>query len=459
MEDAGVVPGLVLADARFLFHERDAGAGRGAQQLQCAREPDDAAADHQYRSFRHLRAPVASVVNHPALRIMTPPTDALAATLAPAGRARIHMSVPHMSGDEQQYIQDAFTSNWLSSVGPNLEGFEREIAERLGHDVLALGVASGSAALHLALRAAGVEAGDRVAVSSTTFIGSVYPILYLNAIPVFLDSEEVSGHMDPAVVEQYFRDAAAKNELPKALMIVHLYGQHADIDPIFALCNEYGVTMVEDAAESLGSTYKGRETATTAPLSALSFNGNKIITTTGGGMVIAKNPADYARMKKWSTQSRDQALEYVHSELGYNYRMSNVIAGIGRGQLKVLDTRVKQRQAVFARYVEALSGIPGLGFQPQGPWGTHTRWLSVIELAPDAQRTPFELIAILERDNIEARPVWRPMHTQPMLEHFPRVGGEVSERIFARGLCLPSSSRLPVEDQEFVIERIRAAFA
>jgi Predicted pyridoxal phosphate-dependent enzyme apparently involved in regulation of cell wall biogenesis len=244
---------------------------------------------------------------------------------------RVYLSVPHMSGLEQAYVQDAFTSNWLSSVGPNLDGFEREMSERLGGGVHTLAVSSGTAALHLVLREAGVVAGDRVAVSTLTFAGSVWPILYLGAVPVFLDSEETSGNLDRSLLEDYLSSAAKKSQLPKALVVVHLYGQHADLDPIAATCARYGVTLIEDAAESLGATYRGRQTGTTADYAILSFNGNKIITTTGGGMALAKDPAAIARMKKWANQSREPAIEYVHREMGYNYRMSNVLAGIGRG--------------------------------------------------------------------------------------------------------------------------------
>lgn len=371
---------------------------------------------------------------------------------------RIHLSVPHMSGLEEGYVAEAFRTNWLSTVGPNVDRFEQEVAERLGNGVHTLAVTSGTAALHLVLRQIGVSQGDRVAVSTLTFAGSVFPILYLGATPVFLDSETQSGNMDPVIVDTYFRAAAKRGELPKALIAVHLYGQHADIDAIASLCDQYGVTLVEDAAESLGSTYKGRQTATTADYSILSFNGNKIITTSGGGMVVAKDAAAIARMRKWANQSREPALEYLHAELGYNYRMSNVLAGIGRGQLQVLDARVLARQRVAARYAEAIRDLPGVTLQPEAPWGTHSRWLSVIFLDPvDCPVKPAELIRRLDAENIEARPVWRPMHTQPMFAQTQRVGGDVAESLYARGVCLPSSSSLTSEDQDRVIAAIRAA--
>jgi dTDP-4-amino-4,6-dideoxygalactose transaminase len=365
-----------------------------------------------------------------------------------------------MSGREAAYVDEAFASNWLSSVGPNLDGFEREMAARLGAGVGALAVSSGTAALHLVLRAIGVGAGDRVAVSTLTFAGSVWPILYLGAEPVFLDSEAASGNLDPAVVRAYLRDAAARDRLPKALVAVHLYGQHADVDPIAAACREYDVTLVEDAAESLGARYRGRETGTTADYAILSFNGNKIITTTGGGMVMTRDAGALARMRKWANQSREPAVEYVHSELGYNYRLSNVLAGIGRGQLEVLDDRVGQRRAVFARYVDALGDIDGLVFQAEAPWGTHSRWLTVAYLDPIVHPNgPCALIEALAADDIEARPVWRPMHTQPVFAGAERVGGAVAEELYARGVCLPSSSLLTRPDHARVCDAVRAALA
>jgi pyridoxal phosphate-dependent aminotransferase EpsN len=365
-----------------------------------------------------------------------------------------------MSGREEAFVADAFRSNWLSSVGPHIDGFERDVAKRLGGGVSTVAVSSGTAALHLVLRYIGVGPGDIVAVQSATFIGSVYPVLYLGAAPVFVDSEDTSGNIDPELVREYFADAARANRLPKVLIVVHLYGQHADLDPLLAACDEYGVTLVEDAAESLGSTYKGRQTATTAPFSILSFNGNKIITTTGGGMCVSKDPAAAPVFKKWATQSKEAKIEYEHTELGYNYRMSNVLAGIGRGQLEVLDERVRQRQRVAERYREALADIPGVVMQPEAPWGMHTRWLSVIHLDPEVHGVrPADVVRALESSNIETRPVWRPMHTQPLLRGAMAIGGSVSERTFARGLCLPSSSSLTESDQDLVIELLRKCFA
>jgi dTDP-4-amino-4,6-dideoxygalactose transaminase len=364
-----------------------------------------------------------------------------------------------MGGEEQELVANAFASNWLTSAGAHLDQFEQEVAGYLGGGVHALAVSSGTAALHLVLRHIGVTAGDRVAVSTLTFAGSVFPILYLGATPVLLDSEPVSGNMDATLVRDYLASAARRNELPKALIAVHLYGQHADLDSIAEACRSFGVSLVEDAAESLGSTYRGRETGTTADWSILSFNGNKIITTTGGGMVLAKDPAAVAQMRKWSTQSREPAIEYLHRELGYNYRMSNVLAAIGRGQLRVLPQRVLQRRAVFGRYHAQLQDLPGVRFQAEAPWGSHSRWLTVMYLGSEAHAAPLQVIERLARENIEARPVWRPMHMQPLFAGAPCIGGDVAASLYRSGVCLPSSSSLDAANQQRVIDCLRGILA
>jgi dTDP-4-amino-4,6-dideoxygalactose transaminase len=365
-----------------------------------------------------------------------------------------------MGGEERRFVTEAFESNWLSTVGANVDGFERELAQHLGGGVHALAVSSGTAALHLILRALDVGPGDRVAVSTLTFAGSVWPIMYLGAEPVLVDSETQSWNLDPELVAEYLDDAARSNRLPKVLIAVHLYGQHADLDPVRAMCEKHGVVLVEDAAESLGATYRGRQTGTTADFSLLSFNGNKIITTTGGGAVLARDEAILARMRKWANQSRERAVEYLHREYGFNYRMSNVLAGIGRGQLRVLDDRVRRRRAVFERYCEPFADLPGVVMQPEAPWGLHTRWLTVLTLDPsEVPTSPREVVEELERHNIEARPVWRPMHMQPIFAGTRVVGGSVARRLFETGLCLPSSSSLTESDQLRVIEAVRAALA
>jgi pyridoxal phosphate-dependent aminotransferase EpsN len=376
-------------------------------------------------------------------------------TGAQARVPRIHLSVPHMGGLELGFVRQAFDSNWLSTVGPNVEAFEQEVAGALGGGVHAVAVSSGTAALHLVLRAVGVQPGDRVAVSDLTFAGSVFPILYLGAEPVFIDSERRSWNLDPNLVEDLFRTASASGRLPKVLIAVHLYGQHADLDPLVELCRRFGVTLVEDAAESLGATYKQRPTGTTADYSILSFNGNKMITTTGGGMAISRDSSAAGRMRKWANQSREPALEYVHSELGYNYRLSNVLAGIGRGQLHVLRQRVAQRRGVAERYRLAFAGVEGMEPQPEAAWGSHSRWLSVFTL-PE-RTTPNDVIHTLDRKGIEARAVWRPMHTQPLFRDAQSIGGRVAETLFASGVCLPSSSSLSEFDQSRVSNALIAA--
>lgn len=373
---------------------------------------------------------------------------------------RIHLSVPHMGGEERRFVAEAFDSNWLSTVGPNVDGFERELAERLDGGVHALAVSSGTAALHLILRALGVGPGDRVAGSTLTFAGSVWPVVYLGAEPVFVDSEATSWNIDPDLLRDYLQESAERGTLPKVVIAVHLYGQPADLDPILAACREFGVALVEDAAESLGAAYRGRQTGTIADYAILSFNGNKMITTTGGGAVIARDVAQLGRMKKWANQSREPAVEYLHAEYGFNYRMSNVLAGIGRGQLRVLDDRVAQRRAIFDRYREAFADLPGLVPQPEATWGLHTRWLSVFSIDPsEVPVTPEEIVRELDRDDIEARPVWRPMHMQPVFEGAQSVGGTVARRLFETGICLPSSSILSSDEQYRVIQSIRTALS
>jgi dTDP-4-amino-4,6-dideoxygalactose transaminase len=365
-----------------------------------------------------------------------------------------------MGGEERRFVTEAFDSNWLSTVGPNVDGFERELASTLGGGVHVLAVSSGTAALHLVLRFLGVGSGDRVVVSTLTFAGSVWPILYLGAEPVFIDSETASWNADPELLRSYFREAAAASQLPKAFVVVHLYGQAAELDAIAAACREFGVTLVEDAAESLGATHNGRHTGTVADYAILSFNGNKMITTTGGGAVVARDEASIARMKKWANQSREPAIEYLHAEYGFNYRMSNVLAGIGRGQLRVLDEHVASRRRVFERYREAFADLPGMTPQPEAPWAGHSRWLSVFTIDPEeVPVTPEDLVRDLDRDNIEARPVWRPMHMQPVFRGVQTIRGEVAQRLFETGICLPSSSSLSEGDQRRVIEGVRSALS
>lgn len=369
---------------------------------------------------------------------------------------RILLSVPHMGGLEQDFVNQAFASNWLSTVGPNIVAFEREFGEVLDLHALALG--SGTGAIHLGLRALGVGSGDRVFCSDFTFVASANPILYLGAEPVFIDSNTKTWNMDPQLLAEALAESAMEGRLPKAVIVVHLFGQCADMDPIMDLCRRYGVAVLEDAAEALGSTYKGQPAGTFGDAAAFSFNGNKIITTSGGGMLVSPSQQLIRKAQHWSTQAKEPGLAYHHVEMGYNYRMSNVLAGIGRGQLRVLDQRVQQRRAVALRYAEGFKDTPGIHWMPQADYGLHTNWLScfVVDEA-DFGRSRDELIADLDRANIETRPVWKPMHMQPLYKSAEVWGGAVSEDLFQRGICLPSSSSLSLEDQNYVIEQVCAA--
>lgn len=372
---------------------------------------------------------------------------------------RIFLSPPHMSGREESYIKEAFASNWVAPLGPNVTAFEKEVAAYAGVKG-ALAVSSGTAAIHLALRLLGIGQGDIVFCSSLTFIGSVNPILYLGAIPIFIDSEPESWNMSPKALEKAFKWAQQTGKMPKAAVIVDLYGQSADYDALLGICNGYGVPVVEDAAEAMGSTYKGKACGTLGKFGVYSFNGNKIITTSGGGMLLSDDAEALEKALFWATQARDPAPWYQHSEMGYNYRMSNVVAGIGRGQLTVLDDRVKARREVFKRYKEALRDIPGVGFMPEASYGQANRWLTVMTLESNQTSiTPMQIIEALEAENIEARPVWKPMHLQPLFAECMYFTHEdnvsISDRLFSSGVCLPSGSSLSVDDQQRVIDCVK----
>jgi pyridoxal phosphate-dependent aminotransferase EpsN len=359
-----------------------------------------------------------------------------------------------MGGNEQTYVRQAFASNWLSTVGPNLTAFECEFERRIGLPAVAL--ASGTAAIHLGLRLLGVGPGDQVFCPTFTFAASANPIRYLGAEPVFLDSDYDTWNLDPEVLRRALQRRAAIGKLPKALVVVDLFGQSADMDPILEACAQYAVPVLDDAAEALGATYKGAPAGTLAQVAAFSFNGNKIITTTGGGILASDNRGWIDKARFWSTQARDSGIAYEHSELGYNYRMSNVLAGIGRGQLEVLDLRVQQRRAIAFRYRDAFADLDGISLMPQAPYGLHTNWLSCF-LIDEARAgcTRDNLIRALDAAAVESRPVWKPMHLQPLYATSERYGGEVAEDIFHRGLCLPSSSSLSPEDQLYVINQVR----
>jgi pyridoxal phosphate-dependent aminotransferase EpsN len=368
---------------------------------------------------------------------------------------RILLSVPHMGGAEECFVRQAFASNWLSTVGPHIGAFEHEFSERIGRPAAAL--SSGTAAIHLGLRLLGVQPGDEVFCSTLTFAASTNPIRYLGAEPVLIDSERTTWNMDPAILREALRDSARTGGLPRAVVVVHLYGQCADMDPILDACAEFGVPILEDAAEALDATYKGRRAGTFGDVAAFSFNGNKIITTTGGGMLVSAHEEWIAKARFWATQARDAGIAYTHSEMGYNYRMSNVLAGIGRGQLQVLDERVRQRRAIAFRYQYGFGDLPGIDLMPQAWWGLHTNWLSCFLIDEDRFGcTRDRLIEHLDSAGIESRPVWKPMHLQPLYAGCARYGGEVATDLFARGICLPSSSSLTPEEQLRVIDCVRS---
>ncbi len=367
--------------------------------------------------------------------------------------SRILLSVPHMSGLEKQYVDEAFTSNWLSTVGPHIDAFEKEFGEKFGMAALAVG--SGTAAIHLGLRALGVGPGDVVFCSDFTFVASANPILYQAAIPVFIDSDEASWNMDPALLEEALADANRANRLPKAVVVVHLFGQCADMDRILNCCARYGVPVLEDAAEAIGATYRGKPAGTLGRLGAFSFNGNKMITTTGGGMLVAQESAFIDKARFWATQAREPGAAYEHAEFGYNYRLSNVLAGIGRGQLRVLEERVERRREIALTYQKALNFVPGITPMPEAAYGRHARWLScflIDEALFGCSRD--QLMAKLDKQNVETRPLWKPMHMQPLYRSAQCYGGGIGEKFFRHGLCLPSSSSLTAADQRYVIERI-----
>ncbi|HEX7117787.1 MAG TPA: DegT/DnrJ/EryC1/StrS family aminotransferase [Longimicrobiales bacterium] len=371
-------------------------------------------------------------------------------------RDRIYLSPPHLSGREQALVAEAFATNWIAPLGPHVDAFEREFRDAVGCGHAAA-LSSGTAALHLALRLVGVGEDDEVFVSTLTFAASVYPIRYLGARPVFIDSERASWNMDPALLAEALADRAAAGRLPAAVVVVHLYGQAADLDPILAACRAYDVPVVEDAAEALGARYKGRTPGTFGRAGVFSFNGNKIITTSGGGMLVSDDEELVARARKLATQARDPAPHYEHSEIGYNYRLSNVLAAIGRGQLATLPDRVAARRRNFERYAEALGALPGVAFMPEAPWGTHTRWLTTLTIDPKLfGATREEVRLALEAENIEARPVWKPMHMQPVFRGYPCYGGGVAEALFEAGLCLPSGSNLSNDELDRVIDVVRS---
>jgi dTDP-4-amino-4,6-dideoxygalactose transaminase len=364
--------------------------------------------------------------------------------------SKIWLSSPHMSdeGYELEYIKEAFDTNWIAPLGANVDGFERELASKIGAKHAAA-LVSGTAAMHMALKAAGVSQGDIVFCQDLTFSATANPIIYQNAVPVFIDSNYETWNMDLKALEEAF----AKYPNVKAVIVVHLYGLSADLDPIIELCRKHNVTLIEDAAESLGTTYKGKYTGTFGDYGIFSFNGNKIITTSGGGMLVSNNEERIAKVRFWATQARDKARHYQHSELGYNYRMSNVVAGIGRGQLKVLDQRIAKKKYIFEFYKRELNGLEGIKFMPINEWNEPNYWLTCITL--NGKVRPIDIIEALERENIESRPIWKPMHMQPVFASYDFISKGVSEKIFENGVCLPSDTKMTDDDLERVCSIIK----
>ena len=372
---------------------------------------------------------------------------------------RLYLSPPYLSGEEQAFVQEALASGWIAPLGPQVEAFEREFAETVGVPY-ALALSSGTAALHLALIEAGVQAGDEVAVSTLTFAASAFPILYLGARPVFIDSEYQSWNMDPNLLAEWLQGRERRGSLPKAVVLVHLYGQSASIQPVLELCQRYGIALVEDAAEALGATYYGKAPGTFGLAGIFSFNGNKIITTSGGGMLVSHDERLIAHARKLATQAREPFPYYEHAEVGYNYRMSNLLAAVGRAQLRTLEQRVQKRRWIFDQYRLRLQNLPGIQFMPEAPWGQCSRWLSVILIdSNEFGATPETVRLALEAENIEARPVWKPLHSQPVFVGYEVVGGAVAEDLFQRGLCLPSGANMTEADIERVVEVVQRVHA
>ncbi len=369
---------------------------------------------------------------------------------------KIYLSSPHMSdeGYEMNYISEAFKTNWIAPLGQNVDMFEKELSSMVGIKSAAA-LSSGTAAIHLALKAIGVKKDDIVFCSSLTFSASVNPIIYEDAVPVFIDSEPTSWNMSPTALKKAF-----KKYVPKAVIVVNLYGQSADMDELLDICNSYGVLLIEDAAESLGTIYKGKYSGTFGEYGVYSFNGNKIITTSGGGMLISNDEEKIKKARFWATQSRDPARHYQHSEVGYNYRMSNVVAGIGRGQLKVLQDRIKKKKYIFNTYELAFKDIDDLDMMPICDYNEPNYWLSCVTLKENSKIKPLDIMEALEKENIESRPIWKPMHLQPVFEKYDFINHNdgiisVSEDIFNRGVCLPSDTKMTDGQQNKVIDIIK----
>jgi dTDP-4-amino-4,6-dideoxygalactose transaminase len=372
--------------------------------------------------------------------------------------SRIYLSPPHLSGHERELVAEAFDSNWIAPLGPMVDAFERELAQavEVGH---AAALSSGTAALHLALRLLGVGPGDEVLCPTLTFAGTAFPVVYEGARPVFLDVHPETWTLDPALLAEELERRARAGRPAAAVVTVDLYGQSADQAPILAACADHGVPVVEDAAEALGASYRGRSVGGFGRFGVFSFNGNKVLTTSGGGALVSDDGEAIARARKLASQAREPVVHYEHRELGFNYRLSNLLAAVGRGQLRVLGERVAARRRTFERYREALADLPGIGFMPEAPYGRPSRWLTCVTIDPAAAGVDREGVRLaLEAADVEARPLWKPMHLQPVFAGCEAVGGAVAEGLFERGLCLPSGSSLTDADRERVVERVRGAW-
>lgn len=377
-------------------------------------------------------------------------------------KKKIYLSSPHMGGNEMKYIQEAFDTNWVAPLGPNVDAFQKEVAEYVGIEG-GLALSSGTAALHMALKLLDVKPGDLVFCSTLTFVATCNPIIYEGAMPVFIDSEPQSLNMSPKALEKAFQYYGGENLRPKAVIVVHLYGQSADMDKIKEICDRFQVPIIEDAAEALGATYKGKHTGTMGEFGVFSFNGNKIITTSGGGMLVSNHKSALMKALFWSTQSRDNARYYEHSELGYNYRLSNVSAGIGRGQLKILNERITKKKSIFKLYKESFENIIDINMSEMCNYGKSNYWLSTMTLHKESKVKPIDIIMALENENVESRLIWKPMHLQPFFKEYKffshnDIGISVSEDTFNRGVCLPSDTNMTLEEQNRVIYIIKKLF-
>ena len=376
-------------------------------------------------------------------------------------RKRVYLSSPHMGGEELKYINEAFDTNWIAPLGPNVNGFENEMCEYTGSKY-ATATVSGTSAIHLALKCLGVGEGDIVFCSSLTFSATANPIIYQGAEPVFIDSNYETWNMCPIALQKAFDDALENNTMPKAVVIVNLYGQSADYDKLKAICDKYNVPIIEDAAESLGATYKGKQTGTIGEIGIYSFNGNKIITTSGGGMMVSNNEEYTKKALFWATQSREAERHYEHKELGFNYRMSNVVAGIGRGQLKVLDDRISKKKEIYEAYKEGFKDIEDIEMMNICDFGEPNYWLSACTIKEGSKVKPLDIMLALEKENIESRPVWKPMHMQPFFKDYKFFSsleeGSVSEDLFNRGICLPSDTKIDKKDMNHILQILKKIF-